>query len=247
MPFWVRLLHAETHDLKSINAEPIGTRCTHFVNFHANGSTDAKSVYPSRHLKTSRGTFDMSVNSNLALRQALAYAVPYDDIVFGVLKDRAAKSAGPMSVNSRFFALYNLADMPSYYTDLDKARELLAEAGHGDGFAFELITAKGVPHVAQAAASLKASFAKIGVDMTITPVSQATMAEKNGQGTYDAYMRDWSTDYVDDPFYHFFLFVCLRKFAENNNSYSPRFYRIINEIPTILLIGIIIIVVFKPL
>ena len=40
--------------------------------------------------------------------------------------------------------------------------------------------------------------------------------------------------------YHFFLFQCLRKFAENNNSYSPRFYRIINEIPTILLIGIII-------
>ena len=47
--------------------------------------------------------------------------------------------------------------------------------------------------------------------------------------------------------YHFFLFECLRKFAENNNSYSPRFYRIINEIPTILLISIIIIVVFKPL
>jgi len=47
--------------------------------------------------------------------------------------------------------------------------------------------------------------------------------------------------------YHFFLFQCLRKFAENNNSYSSRFYRIINEIPTILLIGIIIVVVFKPL
>ena len=47
--------------------------------------------------------------------------------------------------------------------------------------------------------------------------------------------------------YHFFLFQCLRKFAENNNSYSPKFYRIINEIPTILLIGVIFIVVFKPL
>ena len=47
--------------------------------------------------------------------------------------------------------------------------------------------------------------------------------------------------------YHFFLFQCLRKFAENNNSYSPRFYRIINEIPTVLLIGIIFIIVFKPL
>ena len=47
--------------------------------------------------------------------------------------------------------------------------------------------------------------------------------------------------------YHFFLFQCLRKFAENNNYFSPRFYRIINEIPTILLILIIFIIVFKPL
>ena len=47
--------------------------------------------------------------------------------------------------------------------------------------------------------------------------------------------------------YHFFLFQCLRKFAKNNNLYSPRFYRIINEIPTVLLIVIIIVVVFKPL
>ena len=47
--------------------------------------------------------------------------------------------------------------------------------------------------------------------------------------------------------YHFFLFQCLRKFVENSNIYSPKFYRIINEIPTVLLIGIILVVVFKPL
>ena len=47
--------------------------------------------------------------------------------------------------------------------------------------------------------------------------------------------------------YHFFLFRCLRNFTENNNSFSPKFYRIINEIPTVLLIGIILAVVFKPL
>jgi len=47
--------------------------------------------------------------------------------------------------------------------------------------------------------------------------------------------------------YHFFLFRCLRKFEENNNSYSPQFYRIINEIPTVLLIGVILVAVFKPL
>ena len=47
--------------------------------------------------------------------------------------------------------------------------------------------------------------------------------------------------------YHLFLFQCLRKFAENNNSLSSKFYRAINEIPTVLLVGIILIVVFKPL
>ena len=47
--------------------------------------------------------------------------------------------------------------------------------------------------------------------------------------------------------YHFFLFQCLRKFAENSNSFSPKFYRIINEISTVLLILIVLIVVFKPL
>jgi len=47
--------------------------------------------------------------------------------------------------------------------------------------------------------------------------------------------------------YHFFLFHCLKDFSEDNSKYSPKFYRIINEIPTLLLIGIIFVVVFKPL
>ena len=47
--------------------------------------------------------------------------------------------------------------------------------------------------------------------------------------------------------YHFFLFQCLRKFDQNTNAHSSRFYRIINEIPTVLLIGIIFVIIFKPL
>ena len=47
--------------------------------------------------------------------------------------------------------------------------------------------------------------------------------------------------------YHFFLFNCLRKFTENNSAYSAKFYKIINEIPTVLLILIILIIIYKPL
>jgi len=47
--------------------------------------------------------------------------------------------------------------------------------------------------------------------------------------------------------YHFFLLNCLRKFDINQNIYSSKFYRIINEVPTILLIVIVFVVIFKPL
>ena len=47
--------------------------------------------------------------------------------------------------------------------------------------------------------------------------------------------------------YHFFLFHCFKSFMENSSKYSPKFYRIINEVPTLLLIGIIFVVVFKPI
>mgnify|MGYP001415507381 FL=1 len=46
--------------------------------------------------------------------------------------------------------------------------------------------------------------------------------------------------------YHFYLGNCLRKLKNDQNSKSSNFFRIINEIPTILLIIIIFIVVFKP-
>ena len=47
--------------------------------------------------------------------------------------------------------------------------------------------------------------------------------------------------------YHLFLLICLKKFSDNQNSYSPKFFRFINEVPTVLLIAIIFIVVFKPI
>ena len=47
--------------------------------------------------------------------------------------------------------------------------------------------------------------------------------------------------------YHFYLGKQLRLFALNNNKKSSKFFRIINEIPTVLLIIIVFVVVFKPL
>ena len=47
--------------------------------------------------------------------------------------------------------------------------------------------------------------------------------------------------------YHFYLGSILRQFKIDNNKYSHKFFRYINEIPTILLILIIFVVIFKPI
>ena len=47
--------------------------------------------------------------------------------------------------------------------------------------------------------------------------------------------------------YHFYLGKCVRLFASDQNINSSKFFRIINEVPTILLILIVFIVVFKPI
>ena len=47
--------------------------------------------------------------------------------------------------------------------------------------------------------------------------------------------------------YHFILGKYLQDFATDNNRKSSRFFRIINEVPTIILIVVVFVVVFKPL
>ena len=47
--------------------------------------------------------------------------------------------------------------------------------------------------------------------------------------------------------YHLFLGYYLKKFALDENKKSTKFFRIINEIPTVLLILIIFVIIYKPL
>ena len=83
------------------------------------------------------------------------------------------------------------------------------------------------------------------------------LAEKNeqitGGGVLEVlqdgfgFLRAIESNYLPGPDDIYVSPSQIRKFDENNNSYSPKFYRIINEIPTVLLIGIVLVVVFKPL
>jgi peptide/nickel transport system substrate-binding protein len=63
------------------------------------------------------------------VRQALAYTFPYDQFIAGVMGDRATRAAGPVPAGMWGHS----AEINPYTYDLDKARELLTEAGYAEG------------------------------------------------------------------------------------------------------------------
>jgi protoporphyrinogen IX oxidase len=46
--------------------------------------------------------------------------------------------------------------------------------------------------------------------------------------------------------YHHILGAWRKDFAEDRNQHDQRFYRLMNEVPTVLMVGIVVLVVLKP-
>lgn len=47
--------------------------------------------------------------------------------------------------------------------------------------------------------------------------------------------------------YHIYLYVVMKRFIANANTHSPRYYRVLNEVPVLVLLAIVVLVVVKPI
>lgn len=47
--------------------------------------------------------------------------------------------------------------------------------------------------------------------------------------------------------YYGYLYVLMKRFASDENKHSPKFYRFLNEAPVLVLLGVIILAVVKPI
>jgi peptide/nickel transport system substrate-binding protein len=141
-------------------------------------------------LNTQRAPLD-----NKLVRQALAYATPYDDIIEvatrgEAVQDRAAVPQGVFPYSD---------DVPQYSFDMDKAKELMAEAGV-DGFDLEITYAAENPVHAAYAPLLQATWAELGVDVTITPMPWPQQWERSKgepEGRQDLFLLLYWPTYSD--------------------------------------------------
>ncbi len=166
---------------------------------------------------------------NKLVRQALSYAVPYEDIINGVFRGNGLVSEGPIPVQGQ----YHDGSLWPYSTNLDKAKALLQEAGYGDGFEFTLDIDQGSSVQEQIAIILKDAFSQIGVDMTINRQASAVFAEQLGTLEHQAWMRDllW---YVDDAGYTGVLFFRTAAVANWMGYSNPDLDTVIDELTVTL-------------
>ena len=148
------------------------------------------------------------------VRQAINYAIPYDTLIDDVMYGQASRmtSAVPSSMVGFDDASY------AYEHDLDKARELLAEAGYPDGFEFEFTLGGGFQDWADDAVYIQSELAKIGVTMNITNMARAQFLDALDTKEVQAYISRW-TSFVNDPQYHLGLLM-ITDTSSNYMNYS---------------------------
>lgn len=148
-------------------------------------------------------SLELAMNNAIApfddvrVRQAIAYAIPYDDIIESVYFNRAQKSAGPVPVG---FPDHNPGDYP-YQQDMEQVRRLLATAGYADGFDINLELDSGNPDNEAVAVLIKAALEEIGVKVTIQKLTPAVFAEKRAEKRMAFFLNEniWWVDAATYP------------------------------------------------
>jgi peptide/nickel transport system substrate-binding protein len=124
------------------------------------------------------------------VRDAVRYAIDYDAIVRGIL--RGAATPCHTFVPAGMFSHSDLL----YRQDLEKAHELLIQAGYPDGFEVELLTRTDPPFT-DIAVQIQQDLAKVGIRVKVTQMIYAQLLEIYRTQKHQMVLVRWGTDYAD--------------------------------------------------
>ena len=134
---------------------------------------------------------------NPLVRQALSYAIPYDDIITIAFSGLGTQSRGPVPEG-----VWPWSDQVNQYTyDMDKAEELMDQAGYGDGgFTIRLTHASENAAETTFAPLIKDFFAQLGVEVTIESMlfnQQWELAKTDPANAQDMFLLLYWPTYSD--------------------------------------------------
>ena len=147
-----------------VNLVQYPTLATHYIGFNAQ-----------------REPFD-----NVKVRQAINYAVDIDPIVEYVYEGQAVAAQSPIS--DMVWGAH--PDLEPYGYDVERARELLAEAGYEDGFSTTIYTNDN-PQRIQISELVQENLRQLNIDVEVSVLDWGDYLERTGEGEHDMFVLGW--------------------------------------------------------
>jgi peptide/nickel transport system substrate-binding protein len=124
--------------------------------------------------------------NDMRVRQAIAFAIDRQQICEAGAFGLCTPVQGPTAPGSAWYF-----DYIPYTRDLDKARQLLGEAGVGDGFDMEIMATSTYEETVRQAQVIQQNLAEVGIRVSISTPEFSEWLDRQGEGNFDAFNLSW--------------------------------------------------------
>lgn len=176
------------------------------------------------HSKPSLSTIFLGMNNekepfnNINVRKAIAYAIDKQSIIDTVLNGSGIIPNAPIVK-----AVFGSTDKTKNYEyNIQKAKELLAEAGYENGFETTIMLRAGDINK-QTAEIIQANLREIGIDAKIEIVESSTFLDLTANGKHQMYLGAWGVVTGDADYGLYSLYHSSAKGATGNRDFYANF------------------------
>ena len=161
---------------------------------------------------------------NVQVRQAMNYLLPRDEIIKTVYYDLASKQTAciPQGYPMVDYSFFN------YDENLDKARELLKQAGFANGFKTTISYDAGNPVQEPIALIFQTSLRRVGVDAVLDKLPAGVFYE-NVSRRQKPIIFYFDSPWTPDPGYSTALYFSSKSFVDYSNYSNPEVDKLIQE------------------
>jgi len=123
------------------------------------------------------------------VRQAISHAIDREAIIDGIYEGVGTPAEGPLAPG--VFGYDESVEGIQY--DLDRAKELMAEAGQEDGFELEILTNGDNPQRVDTAIYIQEALEELNIDVSVQQLEWGAYLETTAAGDHDMFVLGWST------------------------------------------------------
>jgi len=131
--------------------------------------------------------------NNKLVRQAITHAFDQEAVLSGVFNGSGTPAIGPLSPVTLGYD----ENLERLEYDMDRARELLKEAGYEDGFDATIMVNEDNPERLDTAIWMQESLGELNINIDIEQVEWGAYLEMTGNGEHDMFVLGWSNPPAD--------------------------------------------------